>query len=175
MITSPLKYKMVKLHRLAALRGVHDGTPRTADYFSSCIGIHPQSGTKLILTRDAGHHTCGWWKNPDYDRCWHLSLSFFHPEVGIPVSKNKALTKDWLDRVFRQNVTKIWCEPPYGEKGKRNDVWHYRLFCDENWTPIIPRKEVYTRTFTEAGWMSYSEVQEKKKRESEEFRQKILG
>jgi hypothetical protein len=32
------------------------------------------------------------------------------------------------------------------------------LFCDAQWQPILPRKEVYTREFTEAGWRSASQV-----------------
>jgi hypothetical protein len=25
---------------------------------------------------DIGAHTSGWWKNPDYEACWHLSISY---------------------------------------------------------------------------------------------------
>ena len=41
---------------------------------------------------------------------------------------------------------------------KRAEVYHYRLFCDEGWQPIMPRGEVYSTQFTELGWKSFSEL-----------------
>lgn len=37
-------------------------------------------------------------------------------------------------------------------------VYHYRLFCDEAWKPIMPRGEVYSTQFTERGWKSFSDL-----------------
>ena len=51
-------------------------------------------------------------------------------------------------------------ESPKGDDGKRNDVWHYRMFCDRQWQGIVPRKEVYTTEFTETCWKSFSELNE---------------
>jgi len=52
----------------------------------------------------------------------------------------------------------LWIEPPYSPEGRRSDVHHYRLFCDEHWQPIKPRGEVYSTDFTEKGWKSFSEL-----------------
>jgi len=66
----------------------------------------------------------------------------------------------WLDAFFTPNNQKmLWVEPPYTKEGKESDAWHYRLFVDKNMQPIIPRGEVYSKEFTEAGWKSFSEIQ----------------
>jgi hypothetical protein len=116
-------------------------------------------GLQALFTRDAGYHSSGWWKNPDYERCFHLSLSFFDPETGEITKKCEDMTAVILKALYGDNVSLLWCEPPYYEEGKIRDVWHYRLFCDEHWQPIKPRGEVYSRELTEAGWKSYSDVQ----------------
>lgn len=46
-----------------------------------------------------------------------------------------------LNKFFGNNKRLLWCEPPYSEEGKKAGVYHYRLFCDENWQPIFPRGE----------------------------------
>lgn len=144
--------------RARAMRGLYDGTEATAALLDYCRGWHPSTGTMLLFTRDVGHHTGGWWKNPDYERCWHLSLSFFDPEMRERAPQDKKLAADWLTAFYGDDRRKLWCEPPYSHEGKAADVWHYRLFCDEYWRPIVPRGEVYTREFTEAGWLSYSDL-----------------
>lgn len=113
-------------------------------------------------TRDIGHHSSGWWKNPDYERCRHLSLSFFDPEVGLvsgSMPRDKKLTAKIIDRVFGPDKRYLWSEPPYSPQGKAADIWHYRLFCDPAWEPILPRSEVYGRELIEEGWKSWSDVQ----------------
>ena len=47
----------------------------------ACSAQYEQPGlyTSLIYTMDEGMHSIGWWKNPDYARCYHLSLC---PELG---------------------------------------------------------------------------------------------
>jgi hypothetical protein len=126
-----------------SLTGVLDGTSKTKLYQDACTAVHSLSGSVLVFTRDQGMHSCGWWKNPDFEQCWHLSLSFKDVETGEPTGE--------------RNV--IWSEPPFDPIAKKLDVWHYRLFCDEFWQPIKPRGEVYTKEFTEKGWKSFSEVQ----------------
>jgi hypothetical protein len=123
-------------------------------YFESCKWWIMKFECLIIFTRDTGHHTSGWWKNPDYKRCYHLSISF-------PGGRNKNALEKILDSLFGQNKRKLWIEPPYSDIGKSREVWHYRLFCDEHWQPIIPRGEVYSKELTEAGWKSYSELHQK--------------
>lgn len=139
----------------------YDGIPNeyNRSLLARCSGYHEGTGTKLIFTRDAGMHTSGWWKNPDYERCWHLSLSFVNPLTGEPLPKDVQLTKQWLETFFGEHQRYLWSESPKSEEGKQRDVWHYRIFCDPAWQPIIPRGEVYSREHTEAGWLSFSDLQ----------------
>lgn len=106
-----------------AKNGIFGGTSGTMDYLDKCRWFLERYDCIIIFTRDEGAHTCGWWKNPDYERCYHLSISF-----------------------------------PGGWNRKKAGVFHYRLFCDVNWNPIMPRGEVYSTKFTELGWKSFSEL-----------------
>lgn len=118
--------------------------------------------TRLIFTRDVGHHTSGWWANPDFERCYHLSLSprpLETPPDGA-VDFSKTVQAAWVQAFFAVNVRLLWVEPPYSAKGKQLEVWHFRLFTDATWRPVLPRGEVYGRELTEAGWRSASEVLE---------------
>lgn len=134
--------------------------PREAAYQTRCSALDAATGTRLIFTRDQCHHTSGWWKNPDYERCWHLSLSFLDAETGEVAPKNEALTLRWLQAFFRPDeIRMLWAEPPYTAEARRAEVWHYRLFCNEGWEGIVPRGEVYSREHTERGWKSFSEIQ----------------
>lgn len=131
-------------------------------YLDACKGMHPLTGTLALLTRDTGHHTCGWWKNPDYERCLHLSLSFTDPETGKPREQDKDAASQWVTAVFGESSRLVWTEPPYSPEGKAKDVWHYRVFFADPLFkhPMLPRGEVYSKEFTEAGWKSWSDVQE---------------
>lgn len=133
-------------------------SPRNLAYLESCRAIHWPSGTGIVFTRDSGHHASGWWKNPDYERCLHLSLSFVDPETGEPINHEHKLAGQWIDQFFPSVKNLIWTEPPYGPQGKARDVWHYRVFYHSDWrTPLLPRGEVYTKAFTDAGWLSWSD------------------
>ena len=146
-----------------ASQGINTGTAAHGNliYLSNCTAAHYPTGTQLILTRDIGHHTSGWWKNPDYERCLHLSLCFRDPETGEPREKDREVTDEWLTAVFGETRRLAWSEPPYTAEGKKRDVWHYRVFyADACFTvPILPRGEVYSKEFTERGWLSYSDLQ----------------
>lgn len=130
-------------------KGLWDGGEPT-DYFFDCMWYTEKYQCSIIFTRDIGHHESGWWKNPDYERCYHLSISF----LGERNIKN--LNK-LLDGLFGANKKLIWEEPPYSKEGKAKEIWHYRLFCDANWKAILPRGEVYNTDLTEIGWKSFSE------------------
>jgi hypothetical protein len=113
-----------------------------------------------IFTLDIGYHTHGWWKNPDYEACWHLSISYVDLESGDRAPQDHK--KSWkIIRAFYESHYKlVWSNPPYSKEGKAVDVWHYRLFIDKaTLLPLFPRGEVYSRELTEAGWKSFSEVQ----------------
>lgn len=151
------------LKRQAAM-GTYGGivNPITQRYCDACQCAHRPSGTIMILTRDMGMHSCGWWKNPDYERCLHLSLSFRDPKTGVPRSRDRKLSDEWIDAVFGPLKTLIWTEPPYYPEGKKNDTWHYRVFFAPDWAaPILPRGEVYSKDWTPADWLSWSDLRAK--------------
>jgi len=149
-----LARSMLKIARSSTWDGRHPD-----HYLVRCRRVVSSLGMIAILTRDTGYHTSGWWKNPDYERCFHLSLSFEDSETHEPRPRDRVLTALMLEAVFGAAKRLLWCEPPYSDEGKRRDVWHYRLFCDPAWEPIKPRGEVYGRELTEAGWKSFSDVQ----------------
>lgn len=151
--------KVVAELRRRAMTGFAEG--QFTPYMELCRMV--AFGTSLLLTRDVGYHTSGWWKNPDYERCWHFSMAPAPSEVWMPSTPelNKKLKARWLKAVFGDNLKLTWVEPPHTNRGRQIDVWHWRLFCDENWQPMKPRGEVYSKEFTEVGWKSFSEVNAK--------------
>lgn len=161
------KEKLVALMRQNAFRLpalTAYGTPQDRQVIEASRFAYTD-GTVLIFTRDEGMHTSGWWKNPDYERCLHLSLSFRDPRTGEPTGHHdRYLADEWCRLFFRHMCRLIWAEPPFSPEGKVHATWHYRVFMAEDWkTPILPRGEVYTREFTKAGWKSWSDVHAKKR------------
>lgn len=169
-----LKAGVAKSMLLEARKGVldqsrHDlGSARHRAYLKQCTAYHHGTGARIILTRDTGHHTSGWWKNPDYERCLHLSLSFLDPATAEPIEHQHDIAAEWCDLFFPGITNLIWAEPPYSEQGKQADTWHYRVFYSSGWAaPILPRGEVYSKEFTEAGWLSWSDRAELLAKEAE--------
>lgn len=134
-----------------AQHGTFDGLNPADPYLLQCRWWLERFECIVIFTRDVGYHTSGWWKNPDYERCYHLSVSF-------PGGMKRSHLEYILKQLFGDDRRWLWCEGPYSEVGRQCGVFHYRLFCDPAWQPLKPRGEVYTREFTEAGWKSFSEL-----------------
>ena len=161
-----LKAGVAKAMHLSAAKGSFDLSRQQLQshinmaYLESCRAHHAPTGTRIIFTRDTGHHTSGWWKNPDYERCLHLSLSFHDPEADpdTHIAHRHDLASEWIQTFFPDTSHLVWTEPPYGPEGKRTDCWHYRVFYSPAWlAPILPRGEVYSKDFTSAGWLSWSD------------------
>ena len=151
--------------RRRAKHGLFDGrgTPEAQRYIRHCRVLDQVTQACLIFTRDSGHHTSGWLKNPDYERCWHLSTSPLPSALILPGHLQRgepdaATTRRWVEAFFGDDQRYLWAESPKTPEGKARGVWHWRLFCDERWQPILPRKEVYSLDFTELGWRSASQV-----------------
>lgn len=147
-----------------AFGGTWDGRVNRLNelYIRRCTSDDDETGMRLIFSRDRGHHSSGWLKNPDYERCLHLSLSSWDAREGRPVGHlDRPMAGLWALAFFGPDVVRrAWVESPKSAQGKSLDVWHWRVFCDEHWQPILPRKEVYTLEFTELGWRSASQVLE---------------
>ena len=153
--------KVVANLKLAALSGLYSGlikSPTDAAYIRRCTEFDVHTGSNLLFTRDIGHHTSGWWKNPDYERCRHLSISFREPQTEWPLPFDRDRGRRWARMFFGDDTRWVWVEPPYSDIGKQLGVHHYRLFCDQGWQPLKPRGEVYSKQFTEIGWKSFSEI-----------------
>jgi hypothetical protein len=151
-------------------------------YYQRCTHFHWKTGTLIIFTRDSGHHSSGWMKSPDFERCRHLSLSFRAPfperdptslaniftlsallrnaERVMPLAPfNTALAAEWVKLIHGDDRRWSWEEGPFSNEGKELGVRHWRVFCDPVWQAIKPRGEVYSKDLTEKGWRSWSEVQ----------------
>jgi hypothetical protein len=150
--------------RRRAKHGLFNGRqePGNMLYIRRCTVDDAATRTRLIFTRDTGHHTSGWLKNPDYERCWHLSTSPIQGLILLPGEQlgepDKPTLALWVRAFYGDDIRAVWHESPKSEVGKRHDVWHWRLFCDEHWVPLVPRKEVYSLDFTELDWRSASQV-----------------
>ena len=154
---------LVPFARLRAKRGTYTGQadPQNMKLMRQCrhmLAINPAVSARVIYTRDSGHHTSGWWKNPDYERCLHLSISFVMNPNSAPLPFDRKTAQRIAESFFEADVRKCWIEPPYSPEGKACDVHHYRLFCDPSWKAILPRGEVYSREQTPFGWKSFSEI-----------------
>lgn len=129
------------------------------DIMKKCRGFHFPTCSFMMFTRDEGMHSSGWWKNPDYERCLHLSLSFKEPITMAAMPFDKRQAAIWVNAFFGEYKRLLWCEGAFSKIGKSMEVWHYRLFMAPGWQmPMLPRKEVYTKEFTARGWKSFSDL-----------------
>ena len=149
--------------RAVAAQGAWNGRASYANdaYIRRCSRIDVATGAAIIFTRDYGMHTSGWLKNPDYERCEHLSLSPAPQLVVVPGCGPRELDRRgaarWVRALFG-DAREVLAEPPKSDGGKRLGVWHWRRFCNDAWEPFQPRGEVYSTEWTELGWRSASEV-----------------
>jgi hypothetical protein len=142
----------------------HDGkeTVMAKAYLDRCTVGYIPDGIILIFTKEHGYHSGGWWKNPDYERCYHLSCSFRDPETGTQIDYDHKRVMPWIDEFFGPTKNLIWTEPPFSPQGKKAQVWHYRVFYAPGFVaPILPRGEVYSKDWTPKEWLSFSDLQEK--------------
>jgi hypothetical protein len=153
--------KLATALKMHSKRGLFDGQNIDTAYFAKAKRVHAETGAMLLFTRDVGYHSSGWFKNPDYERCYQLSLSFWDLENEIARPFEQKLAQAWVQCIFGQLSRYVWEEsqPTESRKLVTAEVRHYRVFCDPAWNPIIPRGEVYTRDFIEIGWKSWSDKQ----------------
>lgn len=159
MIITPDIERFVKQMRRRAESGIWNGKGNS-QYFRDCAELHWKTGTSICFTRESGYHSGGWWKNPDYERCYHLSIAFFDPILKKHRTFEPKEAQVWVKVFFGDNHHLLWEESALGANPSiKHELRHYRLFCDLHWQPILPRGEVYTKHFTEIGWKSFSELQ----------------
>jgi hypothetical protein len=122
------------------------------------VRVLPRAGIVVLFTREAGMHASGWFKNPQFERCYHLSLSFRDPATGEPAPFDQYVAERFARAFFADHVRHAWVETAKTDHGRLLGVVHYRVFCDEGWQAFSPHGEVYSRELTEAGWQSWSDL-----------------
>jgi hypothetical protein len=96
-----------------------------------CVRVLPAAGLVVLFTRDSGMHESGWFKNPHFERCLHLSLSFRDPMTGEAAPWDEYVARRIARAFFDDAVKWIWTESANTEGGRKLGVVHYRVFCDE--------------------------------------------
>ena len=89
-----------------------------------CRTIDMATGVILFFSRDSGMHTSGWFKNPDYERCWHLSISGFDPVTRERRLVSRSEAARWARLVLGDDVRWAWCEPAASAEGRVLGVIH---------------------------------------------------
>lgn len=167
-ITPSMEAHARRVRRIAE-SGIWNGENMRSAYFQRCGSSHVPTNVHMIFMRETGYHSSGWWKNPDYERCYHLSLSFHNFIAHTAAAYDQPIAKAWVSLLFGEAQRYIWEEGPAMKRRQGDsEVRHYRVFCDLLWQPIIPRGEVYTKQFTERGWLSWSDARYAEQKQAED-------
>lgn len=108
----------------------------------------PDIVVSIIASLDTGTHASGWWRNSEYDSCWHMSLCALEPGVRF-VDLPDIDLRQWSRAVFGEHVSKSWTEPPASKTDAYRDApasaytTHVRVFLNRQGIPIQPTGEVY--------------------------------
>jgi hypothetical protein len=125
---------------------------------------NPELKMSLLLSKDRMHHSVGWWRNAEYEYCWHLSMSAvsaheYHRYTTfglIPATEDipREEMVYWGRVFFGEHAHKAWYEPggtdprlTRTEAHDRSKMHHLRVFLSPlSLRPIIPKGEVYHLT-----------------------------
>jgi hypothetical protein len=160
--------------RSKAREGWYIGDEATLEAFGAREVVdsiqEPELVVSLLLSRDRMHHSVGWWRNAEYEYCWHLSISSIDRLLYAALQRETNLSnrrviptyeevpradvRYWAQLIFGENVTKLWNEPggtdprlTAAERRRNALIWHLRLFLDpETFEPFVPTGEVYDLT-----------------------------
>lgn len=123
-----------------------------AHRFIAASWSHPEEvNVSILFTFDYGAHSSGWWRNSDYERCWHLSLAGMNATLDAYEDLPDEDRRAWPRAFFGGQSRMAWWEPPahegdpYRSAAASRSTHHVRLFVDRTTgQPIIPTGEVYT-------------------------------
>lgn len=154
--------------RAKARRGWYIGDEASLEKYGArrVLRAHstPELALSLTLSRDRMHHSVGWWRNAEYEFCWHLSMgvkdarALLGGQAGWDSYGFEEIPREevryWSRLIFGEHVDKLWTEPggtdPRLLRQEQIDhakFIHQRLFLDpETKEPFIPKGEVYTLT-----------------------------
>lgn len=93
----------------------------------------------IVFTREFGPLRTHGYSDPEHARGYHLSLSCVE----------RAERDTWVRAFFGGDVPLLWACWWWTPGGHEFQVSHWRLFCDEYWTPIAVRN---TADVLRAGW-----------------------
>lgn len=164
---------LVSAMRHEALDGWYTGTPETARmHIARAIttgAVEPELTVSLSFSRDRMHHSVGWWRNAEYEYCWHLSVAAKVVDGASQEAWSDATFEPfphdelryWVAAFYGKDIDKTWTEPggtdprlTPAERRVHATMWHVRLFlhpemlspAGEPFYPFIPKGEVYTLT-----------------------------
>lgn len=171
---TPEHRNVARQMRAEAKRGWYTGTPITAASHVARRGVrskvNPELAISLSLSRDKMHHSVGWWRNAEYEYCWHLSIACKAWEASLsPAAWTAAAFEEfprdevryWAWAFYPQDTDKVWQEPggtdprlTPEEKHRHATMWHLRVFLHpeildargEPFHTFIPKGEVYDLT-----------------------------
>jgi hypothetical protein len=115
----------------------------------ACLAFpeEPERMFSVLLTFDVGYHASGWWRNSQYDRCWHLSLCI---ATRTSLETPELFEAQGIARAFfGEDVRLGWVEPPasafdaYRTAPASRHTYHIRVFVDRTGKAIQPQGEVY--------------------------------
>lgn len=146
--------KRLAVLRSRAFRRPWDGhgIPARPELMSALL--EPGRRTSVMLSFDRGTHASGWWRNSEYDSCYHLSLTHLADDGRSLEAPSDAEVRAWARAAFPLHYSWTWTERPL-ELGaavqstvrcgveRLPGVAHVRLFTDQAGTPILPMGEVY--------------------------------
>lgn len=126
------------------------GPPGTPERMSALT--EPGRPTSVMLSFDQGTHASGWWRNSEYDSCYHLSVC--HPTATAIEACSDAEVRAWARAAFPHHYQWTWTERPLSAGAAEQstvrcgvervpNVAHVRLFTDQAGQPILPMGEVY--------------------------------
>lgn len=126
---------------------------RNRGFRQTPAATEPDLAVTLQVTKDRMHHSVGWWRNAEYEYCWHLSIAAWET-TARPTSLPAEEERYWTHAFFPQHFNKVWHEPggtdprlTRQEALEKRHIIHQRVFLDpETFEPFIPTGEVYTLT-----------------------------
>lgn len=136
-------------------------------YHSFARAFDERTGALLLYSREiwppltiagAGTKLNSYWR--------HLSLSFHETDIEAgpdrygrmrePKPADRKTTELWIEAFFGCHQRYVLAEPPLTDRGRKFDVWHYRLPCfAETWEPLGRRGLPWAAVFESAGWTTF--------------------
>lgn len=117
----------------------------TASQYAHDCAIRVETST-IVFTRECLAPPRGGFRDPAHARGYHLSLTCIE----------RAERDLWVRAFFGPDLPNVWAHWSVPRVARAFHVSHWRLFCDEHWSPIVVRN---TADVMRAGWRSVIELE----------------